>query len=35
VKRLLMGAPRERAVQPGTLANPEALDALLRAAESA
>jgi acetoacetyl-CoA synthetase len=29
VKRLLMGVARERAVQPGTLANPEALDSLL------
>jgi acetoacetyl-CoA synthetase len=32
VKRLLMGVPRERAVQPGTLSNPEALEALLKAA---
>ena len=32
VKRLLMGVARERAVQPGTLSNPEALDALLAAA---
>ncbi|MDB4976602.1 MAG: acetoacetyl-CoA synthase, partial [Myxococcaceae bacterium] len=36
VKRLLMGVPRERAVQPGTLSNPEALDTLLsRAGEAA
>jgi acetoacetyl-CoA synthetase len=33
VKRLLMGVPRERAVQAGTLSNPEALDELLRAAQ--
>ncbi len=33
VKRLLMGVARERAVQPGTLSNPEALDELLRAAQ--
>jgi acetoacetyl-CoA synthetase len=35
VKRLLMGVARERAVQPGTLSNPEALEALLAAATSA
>jgi acetoacetyl-CoA synthetase len=35
VKRLLMGVARERAVQPGTLSNPEALDALLAAASAA
>jgi len=35
VKRLLMGVARERAVQPGTLSNPEALDALLAAAAEA
>ena len=35
VKRLLMGVARERAVQPGTLANPEALEALLVAASQA
>ncbi|HEX3771132.1 MAG TPA: acetoacetate--CoA ligase [Polyangiaceae bacterium] len=33
VKRLLMGVPRERAVQPGTLANEAALDALIAAAQ--
>ncbi|MDB4989690.1 MAG: acetoacetate--CoA ligase [Myxococcaceae bacterium] len=32
VKRLLMGLARECAVAPGTLSNPEALDALLAAA---
>ncbi|MDB4985838.1 MAG: acetoacetyl-CoA synthase, partial [Myxococcaceae bacterium] len=32
VKRLLMGLARDRAVQPGTLSNPKALDALLAAA---
>jgi acetoacetyl-CoA synthetase len=32
VKRLLMGVSRERAAQPGTLANEAALDALLAAA---
>jgi acetoacetyl-CoA synthetase len=31
VKRLLMGVAPERAVQPGTLSNPQALDALLAA----
>jgi len=35
VKRLLMGVARERAVLPGTLSNPEALDALLAAATEA
>jgi acetoacetyl-CoA synthetase len=35
VKRLLMGVARERAVQPGTLANEAALDALLAAASRA
>jgi acetoacetyl-CoA synthetase len=33
VKRLLMGAPREHAIQPGSLANERAVDALLAAAE--
>lgn len=32
VKRMLMGIPRERAVNPGTLANPQAIDEILRAA---
>jgi acetoacetyl-CoA synthetase len=35
VKRLLMGVPRERAVQPGTLVSEAALDALLTAAARA
>lgn len=32
VKRMLMGVPRERAVNPGTIANPGAIDELMRAA---
>jgi acetoacetyl-CoA synthetase len=32
IKRVLMGVPRERAVNPGTLANPAALEDVLRAA---
>lgn len=32
IKRLLMGAPRERVLNPGTLANPKAVEALLEAA---
>ena len=31
IKRILMGAPRERVLNPGTLANPKAVDALLEA----
>jgi acetoacetyl-CoA synthetase len=34
IKRLLMGAPAERVVNPGTLANPGALDSLLQAARA-
>ncbi|MEZ4375049.1 MAG: acetoacetate--CoA ligase [Polyangiaceae bacterium] len=32
IKRVLGGAPRERVINPGTLANPEAVDAVLEAA---
>jgi acetoacetyl-CoA synthetase len=32
IKRLLMGVPREKAVNPGTLTNPAAIDDVLRAA---
>ncbi|MEZ4232508.1 MAG: acetoacetate--CoA ligase [Polyangiaceae bacterium] len=32
IKRVLGGAPRERVINPGTLANPEAVDAVLAAA---
>jgi acetoacetyl-CoA synthetase len=32
VKRILMGTPFERAVNPGTLANPEAIEEVLLAA---
>jgi acetoacetyl-CoA synthetase len=35
VKRLLMGAPIERAVNPGTLVDPQAVEQLLRAVERA
>lgn len=34
IKRMLMGVPRERAVNSGTLANPEALNDLLSAAKN-
>ena len=34
IKRILMGAPRERVLNAGTLANPKAVDALLEAARS-
>ncbi len=34
IKRVLAGAPRERVINPGTLANPEAVDAVLNAAAS-
>lgn len=32
IKRVLAGAPREKVINPGTLANPEAVDEVLRAA---
>ncbi|MBX3182305.1 MAG: acetoacetate--CoA ligase [Polyangiaceae bacterium] len=35
IKRLLAGAPRERVINPGTLANPSAVDAVLAAARGA
>jgi acetoacetyl-CoA synthetase len=35
IKRILMGAPRERVLNAGTLANPKAVDALLQAARAA
>lgn len=34
IKRVLGGAPRDRVINPGTLANPEAVDAVLDAARS-